>query len=206
MQSSRAAGSFVSAMARRGEGWRRTLCGSLETRKQKYGVGRHMSARARPQGRSGDCRAAAARQEQEGKWRVARRDVRSCLCTAAGPVEKRSGRGTRGRQEQIRSDYTKQMHVCFFLRRLHRLAPWISRTGQVRCAGACRRFCDDQWSPASPGLSPTSIGVAETLSASDCLPPLASSRPQIVSSTLVTLPLGPESKIEGKKPGGRGAK
>jgi len=104
MQSSRAAGSFVSAMARRGEGWRRTLCGSLETRKQKYGVGRHMSARARPQGRSGDCRAAAARQEQEGKWRVARRDVRSCLCTAAGPVEKRSGRGTRGRQEQIRSD------------------------------------------------------------------------------------------------------
>lgn len=46
--------------------------------------------------------------------------------------------------------------------------------------------------------SPTSIGVAETLSASDCLPPLASSSPQIVSSTLVTLPLGPKSKIEGK--------
>jgi hypothetical protein len=52
--------------------------------------------------------------------------------------------------------------------------------------------------------SPTSIGVAETLSASDCLPPLASSSPQIVSSTLVTLPLGPESKIEGKARRSRG--
>lgn len=45
----------------------------------------------------------------------------------------------------------------------------------------------------------SSIGVAESLSASYGLPPLTSSSFEIVSSKLVTLPLGPESKIEGKQ-------
>ncbi|KAH3918577.1 hypothetical protein HBI56_135330 [Parastagonospora nodorum] len=44
------------------------------------------------------------------------------------------------------------MHFVLFLRRLHRLAPWISQDRQVRCAGACSQICEDQWSQASPGL------------------------------------------------------
>jgi hypothetical protein len=55
IQSSRAAGSFVARRRRRGEIWRGTLCGYVDTRKQKeHGGGRHMSARADPQKRSGE--------------------------------------------------------------------------------------------------------------------------------------------------------
>lgn len=42
-----------------------------------------------------------------------------------------------------------------------------------------------------------SIGVAKSLSASDGLPPLTSSSVEVVSSTLVTLPLGPDGKMRG---------
>jgi hypothetical protein len=55
-----------------------------------------------------------------------------------------------------------------------------------------------------------SIGVAKSLSASDGLPPLTSSSVEVVSSKLVTLPLGPEGKMrggrrrEGNRPAGSG--
>jgi hypothetical protein len=69
IQSSKAAGSLDSQMARRrrrGESWRGALCGYLEMRKQKeHGGGRHMSARAEPQVGSGEQEVALRRAEQK---------------------------------------------------------------------------------------------------------------------------------------------
>lgn len=99
IQSSKAAGSFVSQMARRrrrGESWRGALRGYLEMRKQKeQGGGRHMSAlRDRKQGAAGKdgamrCgRAGAGGQVRSGrvvrrgtrgrKWRLPRRRIWRC--------------------------------------------------------------------------------------------------------------------------------
>jgi hypothetical protein len=96
-QSSRAAGSFVSQMARRrrrGENWRGTLCGYRETRKQEeLGGGRHMSARAKPQRRS-DGRRVAMR----GR-RVAGRKGRGVACSAL--LRCSAAGGTRGRKWRL---------------------------------------------------------------------------------------------------------
>jgi hypothetical protein len=160
IQSSGAAGSFVSQMARRrrrGENWRGTLCGYRETRKQKeHGGGKHMSARATPQGRS-DGRRVAMR----GRG-VAGRKGRGVACSAL--LRCSAAGGTRGRKWRLPA------------RRIWRCNPaQITRAASEVC-----RHCRDRAGQSDAGVGAAlrgsdahrvvtrlavSIGVAGSLSA-----------------------------------------
>jgi hypothetical protein len=206
IQSSKAPGSFVSQMARRrrrGESWRGTLCGYLETRKQKeLGGGWHMSARAKPQERSGERGVAMRRSwcwDKTGQWRLARRNFR--CGSAAGLVEAWWYTRANGRPSTLRIWRCSPAQITpgrTAIRDFFRLAPWTQGLRQAGQMQACSALARIRRTP-SGHRARCSIGVADSLSASYGLPPLTSSRCEMVSSKLVTLPLGPESKIEGKQ-------
>jgi hypothetical protein len=161
-----------------------------------------MSARAKPQEGSGKRGVAMRRPwcwNKTGQWRMAQRNFR--CGSAAGLVDAWWYTRANGRPSTLRIWRCSPAQITLVERRFATSSDWRpGRRDRGRQAGqmqACSALARIRRTP-SGHRARCSIGVAESLSASYGLPPLTSSRCEMVSSKLVTLPLGPESKIEGK--------